>query len=559
MKRAAGVQRTPAAALPQRKPEKEVRIMVQSILHEPAVLYLRMSSGKQEASIPSQRAALLEYAAKHGYRIVGEYVDEAISGDATDKRAGFLRMREDAAAGKYRVILCWDQDRFGRFDPIEGGHWIFPFRQSQVRLETIAQGRIDWEDLVGQLVYSINQVGKAQYLRDLSRNTVRGQLSAAQAGRAGTGGAAPYGYRSQGAEVWIVPEEAEVVRWIFAEYLLPDRSIRAIAAELNQRRVPTPRGSKAWKQNTVRGILGRRKYTGTFVYGAESSGRYFAARGGEMVPRRKSDPIAPSQPIVIPGRFEALIDQDTFEAVQHKLALRQTNRRTKRCRCFALSGLLRCGNCGGTYAGSVRGGVPRYMCRTYQQGGKAACFENGVPETPLLACVAQKIREHYCSAEARREVREALTAEHEADGVAAHESARLRKQIAELAVKIDRGAARVLEAPDDLVPTLYRKLEELRAEQTRLRAELETLTARKTRTRQEAAEEMRQAMRALDELEEHFQRLQGAELRELIQAFVDRVELYFEHGRRGKLTSSRFVRGEIVLRPEPSRMTTASP
>ena len=110
---------------------------------ETCVLYLRMSDERQERSIDHQRRELLSYAKKHDYRISREYVDEAISGDATERRAAFLRMRDDSQKGEFSVILAWDQDRFGRFDPIEGGHWILPFRNAGVRLETIAQGKID--------------------------------------------------------------------------------------------------------------------------------------------------------------------------------------------------------------------------------------------------------------------------------------------------------------------------------------------------------------------------------------------------------------------------------
>ena len=94
---------------------------------EIAVLYLRMSDDRQERSIADQRAELLSYATKHGYRILREYTDSGISGDDTKRRRGFLRMREDAQKGKFQVVLAWDQDRFGRFDPIEGGYWILPF------------------------------------------------------------------------------------------------------------------------------------------------------------------------------------------------------------------------------------------------------------------------------------------------------------------------------------------------------------------------------------------------------------------------------------------------
>ena len=55
-----------------------------------AVLYLRRSSSKQETSIEDQRSSLVDYAERQGYGIVGEYVDDGISGDATEKRTEFL-------------------------------------------------------------------------------------------------------------------------------------------------------------------------------------------------------------------------------------------------------------------------------------------------------------------------------------------------------------------------------------------------------------------------------------------------------------------------------------
>jgi len=50
------------------------------------VLYLRMSDERQEHSIQDQRQELLSYAAKHGYKVLREYVDEGSA--ATTPSAG---------------------------------------------------------------------------------------------------------------------------------------------------------------------------------------------------------------------------------------------------------------------------------------------------------------------------------------------------------------------------------------------------------------------------------------------------------------------------------------
>ena len=79
-----------------------------------AAAYVRMSSDKQEASIPEQEAAIRQYAPKHGYQIVRWYKDEGISGDDTEKRLGFKQMLHDAThSGGFEVIIVWDQDRCG--------------------------------------------------------------------------------------------------------------------------------------------------------------------------------------------------------------------------------------------------------------------------------------------------------------------------------------------------------------------------------------------------------------------------------------------------------------
>ena len=54
-----------------------------------AVGYLRRSTSKQEKSLDDQRSEIERYAAEHGYEIIRWCEDDAISGDATEKRIGF--------------------------------------------------------------------------------------------------------------------------------------------------------------------------------------------------------------------------------------------------------------------------------------------------------------------------------------------------------------------------------------------------------------------------------------------------------------------------------------
>ena len=93
-----------------------------------AVAYYRMSTDRQDTSIVEQRDHLRRFAVRSGYHIIREYADEGISGDATSRRASFQEMLRDARMGTFAAILCWDIDRFGRFDALEAGYWIWPLR-----------------------------------------------------------------------------------------------------------------------------------------------------------------------------------------------------------------------------------------------------------------------------------------------------------------------------------------------------------------------------------------------------------------------------------------------
>ena len=65
-----------------------------------AVLYLRRSTDRQEKSIEDQRASLLAHAAKHGYKIVGEYVDDGINGRFRRAFAGHNQPLDAALPGR---------------------------------------------------------------------------------------------------------------------------------------------------------------------------------------------------------------------------------------------------------------------------------------------------------------------------------------------------------------------------------------------------------------------------------------------------------------------------
>src|SRR5262245_42651552 len=93
-----------------------------------AAAYYRMSTDKQEDSIERQRSQVEPSAARNGYRIVRDYVDEGIAGDEEEKRKAFMQMPKDAQRAQSDRILGDDKDRFGRFASITLGYYVKPLR-----------------------------------------------------------------------------------------------------------------------------------------------------------------------------------------------------------------------------------------------------------------------------------------------------------------------------------------------------------------------------------------------------------------------------------------------
>ena len=88
-------------------------------LHDytPVALYARVSSDRQDVdlSVAAQLRALRDYAAKNGYFVAREYVDEAESGRVAD-RPEFRKMIDEASKTQapFREILVWKFSRFTR-------------------------------------------------------------------------------------------------------------------------------------------------------------------------------------------------------------------------------------------------------------------------------------------------------------------------------------------------------------------------------------------------------------------------------------------------------------
>ena len=75
-------------------------------------LYARVSTlNGQNPEV--QLSELREYASRRELKVIGEYVDEGVSG-SKESRPELNRLMADAHGRKFDAVLCWKIDRFGR-------------------------------------------------------------------------------------------------------------------------------------------------------------------------------------------------------------------------------------------------------------------------------------------------------------------------------------------------------------------------------------------------------------------------------------------------------------
>ncbi|HMV65388.1 MAG TPA: recombinase family protein, partial [Myxococcota bacterium] len=347
-------------------------------------IYARCSDTKQaekELSIPAQVDACRAEAARQGWVVVREFMDEGISG-RTDHRPAFQDM---IAAAKetpraFDVILMWELSRFAR----NREHASFYKNLLRKRGVTIASLHERVEDSAqGRLMEGFIEAMDQYYSENLAQDTKRGMIRKVKQGE-WVGGSIPYGYRvlrpegrQREAKMVLNEAEAPLVRRIFADAA---RGVGAatIARVLNREGVTTRKGRK-WTNDVVLYLLRNRAYLGELRWGKADDG--------------SGDPA-----VLVPNAHEALVDAETFERIEGLIAERVVEKVSPRRLGgdYLLSGLLRCGHCGYAFIGhsAKSGKVHYYGCQTKMKSGADQCPAVLLNRDAMEAAVVEHLKDH---------------------------------------------------------------------------------------------------------------------------------------------------------------------
>ena len=209
--------------------------------------YCRVSTEEEEqqSSFETQKLYYTEkITSTPEWEIAGIYADDGISGVHTKKRDGFNQMIQDCKKRKIDLILTKSISRFAR-NTLDSIQYVRMLKQMGIAV-VFEKENINTATMNSEMILTVLSAFAQAESESISQNVARGKRMGYKHGKF----AFPYGriigYR-KGADgkPEIIPEEAEVVRWIYERYLA-GASTRMLRDELHEQGVIYSEKSPQW-------------------------------------------------------------------------------------------------------------------------------------------------------------------------------------------------------------------------------------------------------------------------------------------------------------------------
>ena len=322
-------------------------------------VYARVSK-KSENTCHSLEAQMDHYkkiiAENSDWELAGLYADAGISGTGMKNRTEFMHLMCDCESGKIDKILVKSISRFAR-NTVDLLEVVRRLKRMQISV-WFEEQKIDSITEEGELMLTLMASIAQAESESISENAKWAIRKSFQKG-VGNTKRRTFGYQWIDGKMIVIPEEAEVVRRIF-ENFLTGGSHSKMAEKLRMEGVVSATG-KPFSASSISFILKNVTYTGntllqkTFIRDPISKKKVI--NSGEL-PR-----------YLVEHSHEAIIDADTFQKVQEKLEKNKQERKFPYNRTnenYPFTGKIICGKCGRHYT--------RQLWNTSKKSGKKASW-----------------------------------------------------------------------------------------------------------------------------------------------------------------------------------------
>lgn len=297
-----------------------------------AAAYIRVSTDDQaEYSPASQLEKIRLYAERNQILLPKEFifVDEGISGRKTKNRPAFNEMIGLAKRNPkpFDVILVWKFSRFARNR--EDSIVYKSMLRKEHNIDVVSVSEDIGDDKLSILIEAIIEAMDEFYSINLAEEVKRGMTEKAK--RGGVLSIPGFGYKVENGEYIVVPEEAEIIRKVFNDYV-NGKGLLTIAKALNAMGIKTHRGNKI-ENRTVEYWLNNPLYIGKTRWNPD----------GKLSRNYTADTA-----IITDGPHEPIIDIETWDKAQKKIKarFRKFFNSDRKGLSHWLTGILRCEKCG---------------------------------------------------------------------------------------------------------------------------------------------------------------------------------------------------------------------
>jgi len=351
--------------------------------------YCRVSTDHtdQANSFETQRAYFKYLIEKNPeWQLVKIYADKGLTGTSTEHRDEFNQMIQDALHHKIDLILTKEVSRFAR-NTLDVLRYTRSLKSIGVYI-IFANDSINTKDADAEARLTHAASSAQEESRKTSERVKWGMDRKMEDGY--VMGHGIYGYSLEKGVLSVNPLEADVIKYIYHEYLDNGRGQLDISKELIAQNAQTGKFLKRWSKTAISRILTNEKYCGDLKIKKRITPNYLDHK---TVPNNEEDIRC------LQNHHEAIIDRETWLKVQVEIERRNSliQNNTHYSNRFWASGKVKCGECNsGCVSRAIYnkdGSANRYWhCKeayVYGPSQKAGfgCDSSLVNDLALLECV----------------------------------------------------------------------------------------------------------------------------------------------------------------------------
>ncbi|HCL03286.1 MAG TPA: recombinase family protein [Lachnoclostridium phytofermentans] len=504
-----------------------------------AIIYTRVSTEMQVDgfSLEGQLRELKGWCEFEKMNVVGIYEEKGKSAKSIEGRPAFQEMMNDI---KESIVECdyicvYKLSRFGRnaADILNSLEFIQSYGVNLLCKEDMIDSSQSQSKLLISVLGGVSEMER----ENIITQSMNGRREKAKQG-GWNGGFAPFGYQLEKGELIIVEKEAEIVKYIYEQFVYGGKGYTTISKMLNLQKIEKRKAVNSnrifsdWSSSAVKHILDNPLYCGKLTYGRRKKEKIQGTRNSYRTV--KTDKF-----ISVQGKHQSIITEELFElaTIKRKETGHKFESSTSK-KVHLLTGILKCPHCGSpmyinknswTNKDGSRKEIFYYTCGHNKACKGGECSPNSVRAEYVEEQVIAYIKELVKNAEFAKAIQERIGSKIDTTQLDKElfnyksklseteaNKRRLEEEIDNFPLEISH-RERKLADKNSRIDSLYDIIEELESK-------IDEVSDKKMAVENNVLT-MQSIYKILLQFDKIFDRIEGDEQKKLLASFVNRITL----------------------------------